>query len=138
MTSLKEGDKAPNFSVLNQDDKLLTLDTYKGKKLILYFYPKDSTPGCTAESCNLRDNYSELLDLGYDVLGVSADNSASHKKFITKNELPFHLLSDTEKKSLRLMMFGGLKNLWGRSMKVFIEQPLLLTKMDLLSVSLQR
>ena len=93
MTSLKEGDKAPNFSVLNQDDKLLTLDTYKGKKLILYFYPKDSTPGCTAESCNLRDNYSELLDLGYDVLGVSADNSTSHKKFIAKNELPFHLLS---------------------------------------------
>ena len=75
MTSLKEGDKAPNFSVLNQDDKLLTLDTYKGKKLILYFYPKDSTPGCTAESCNLRDNYSELLDLGYDVLGKSLKDS---------------------------------------------------------------
>ena len=97
MTSLKEGDKAPNFTVLNQDDKLLTLDTYKGKKLILYFYPKDSTPGCTAESCNLRDNYSELLALGFEVLGVSADSSSSHQKFISNNQLPFHLLSDTEK-----------------------------------------
>ena len=81
MTSLKEGEKAPNFSVPNQDDKLLTLDSYKGKKLILYFYPKDSTPGCTAESCNLRDNYHELLELGYDVLGVSADNSNSQKRW---------------------------------------------------------
>ena len=114
MTSLKEGDKAPNFSVLNQDDKLLTLDTYKGKKLILYFYPKDSTPGCTTESCNLRDNYSELLDLGYDVLGVSADNSASHQKFITKNELPFHLLSDTEKEVIKAYDVWGPKKFMGK------------------------
>ena len=114
MTSLKEGDKAPNFSVLNQDDKLLTLDTYKGKKLILYFYPKDSTPGCTAESCNLRDNYSELLDLGYDVLGVSADNSTSHKKFIVKNELPFHLLSDTEKEVIKAYDVWGPKKFMGK------------------------
>ena len=114
MTSLKEGDKAPNFSVLNQDDQLLTLDTYKGKKLILYFYPKDSTPGCTAESCNLRDNYFELLDLGYDVLGVSADNSASHQKFIAKNELPFHLLSDTEKEVIKAYDVWGPKKFMGK------------------------
>tara|TARA_Y100000766_G_C18914244_1_gene610139 strand:- start:1572 stop:2033 length:462 start_codon:yes stop_codon:yes gene_type:complete len=114
MTSLKEGDKAPNFSALNQDDKLLTLDTYKGKKLILYFYPKDSTPGCTTESCNLRDNYSELLDLGYEVLGVSADNSISHKKFITNNELPFHLLSDTEKEVINAYDVWGPKKFMGK------------------------
>tara|TARA_B100001741_G_scaffold235679_1_gene196683 strand:- start:1723 stop:2184 length:462 start_codon:yes stop_codon:yes gene_type:complete len=114
MTSLKEGDKAPNFSALNQDDKLLTLDTYKGKKLILYFYPKDSTPGCTTESCNLRDNYSELLDLGYEVLGVSADNSISHKKFIANNELPFHLLSDTEKEVINAYDVWGPKKFMGK------------------------
>ena len=114
MTSLKEGEKAPNFSVPNQDDKLLTLDTYKGKKLILYFYPKDSTPGCTAESCNLRDNYHELLELGYDVLGVSADNSNSHKKFISKNELPFHLISDTEKEVINAYDVWGPKKFMGK------------------------
>ena len=80
MTKLKIGDNAPYFCVFNENNDEISLSNFKGKKLILYFYPKDSTPGCTAESCNLRDNYSELLDLGYDVLGVSADNSASHKK----------------------------------------------------------
>jgi peroxiredoxin Q/BCP len=114
MTSLKEGDKAPNFSVVNQNDEVLTLDTYAGKKLILYFYPKDSTPGCTAESCNLRDNYSELLSLGYDVLGVSADSSASHQKFITKNDLPFHLLSDTEKVVIKAFDVWGPKKFMGK------------------------
>jgi peroxiredoxin Q/BCP len=114
MTSLKEGDKAPNFCVVNQNDEVLTLDTYAGKKLILYFYPKDSTPGCTAESCNLRDNYSELLSLGYDVLGVSADSSASHQKFITKNDLPFHLLSDTEKVVIKAFDVWGPKKFMGK------------------------
>lgn len=114
MTSLKEGDKAPNFSVVNQNDEVLTLDTYAGKKLIFYFYPKDSTPGCTAESCNLRDNYSELLSLGYDVLGVSADSSASHQKFITKNDLPFHLLSDTEKVVIKAFDVWGPKKFMGK------------------------
>jgi peroxiredoxin Q/BCP len=114
MTSLKEGDKAPQFSVVNQNDEVLTLDSYVGKKLILYFYPKDSTPGCTAESCNLRDNYSELLSLGYDVLGVSADNSASHQNFIAKNELPFHLLSDTEKEVIKAYGVWGPKKFMGK------------------------
>jgi peroxiredoxin Q/BCP len=114
MTSLKEGDKAPNFCVVNQNDEVLTLDTYAGKKLIFYFYPKDSTPGCTAESCNLRDNYSELLSLGYDVLGVSADSSASHQKFITKNDLPFHLLSDTEKVVIKAFDVWGPKKFMGK------------------------
>jgi len=114
MTSLKEGDKAPKFNIVNQNDEMINLETYKGKKLILYFYPKDSTPGCTAESCNLRDNYSELLKLGYDVLGVSADSSASHQKFISKNELPFHLLSDTEKDVIQAYDVWGPKKFMGK------------------------
>ena len=114
MTKLKIGDNAPDFCVLNENNDKISLSNFKGKKLILYFYPKDSTPGCTAESCNLRDNYSELHDLGYDVLGVSADNSASHKKFISKNELPFHLLSDTEKEVIKAYDVWGPKKFMGK------------------------
>ena len=114
MTKLKIGDNAPDFCVLNENNDKISLSNFKGKKLILYFYPKDSTPGCTAESCNLRDNYSELLDLGYDVLGVSADNSSSHQKFIAKNELPFHLLSDTEKEVIKAYDVWGPKKFMGK------------------------
>tara|TARA_B100000886_G_scaffold235573_2_gene164887 strand:- start:103 stop:564 length:462 start_codon:yes stop_codon:yes gene_type:complete len=114
MTKLKIGDDAPDFCVFNENNDKISLSNFKGKKLILYFYPKDSTPGCTAESCNLRDNYSELLDLGYDVLGVSADNSSSHQKFIAKNELPFHLLSDTEKEVIKAYDVWGPKKFMGK------------------------
>ena len=114
MTKLKIGDNAPDFCVLNENNDKISLSSFKGKKLILYFYPKDNTAGCTVESCNLRDNYSELLDLGYDVLGVSADNSASHKNFISKNELPFHLLSDTEKEVIKAYDVWGLKKFMGK------------------------
>jgi len=114
MTKLKIGDDAPDFCVLNENNDKISLSNFKGKKLILYFYPKDSTPGCTAESCNLRDNYSDLLALGYDVLGVSADNSSSHQKFIAKNELPFHLLSDTQKKVIKAYDVWGPKKFMGK------------------------
>tara|TARA_B100000886_G_C20372412_1_gene470206 strand:- start:430 stop:891 length:462 start_codon:yes stop_codon:yes gene_type:complete len=114
MIKLKIGDNAPDFCVINENNDKISLSNFKGKKLILYFYPKDSTPGCTAESCNLRDNYSELLDLGYEVLGVSADNSSSHKKFISKNELPFHLLSDTEKEVIKAYGVWGPKKFMGK------------------------
>ena len=114
MTKLKIGDDAPDFCVINENNDKISLSKFKGKKLILYFYPKDSTPGCTTESCNLRDNYSDLLGLGYDVLGVSADNSSSHQKFIAKNELPFHLLSDTEKKVIKAYDVWGPKKFMGK------------------------
>lgn len=114
MTNLKEGDKAPNFSVVNQDNQLLTLENFKGKKLILYFYPKDNTPGCTAESCNLRDNYSELQSLGFEVLGVSADSISSHKKFIDKFDLPFNLLSDSDKAVINAFGVWGPKTFMGK------------------------
>ena len=94
---LKVGDIAPGFSVKDQDGNLVSLSDFKGKKVVLYFYPKDNTPGCTAESCNLRDNYQNLQNAGYEVLGVSKDDEQSHQKFIAKFELPFTLLADTEK-----------------------------------------
>ena len=95
--SLKVGDRAPEFSVNDQNGNPVKLSDFKGRKVVLYFYPKDNTPGCTAESCNLRDNYQALQKAGYEVLGVSKDNEKSHQKFIDKFELPFTLLADVEK-----------------------------------------
>ncbi len=95
--SLKVGDSAPDFSVNDQSGNPVKLSDFKGKKVVLYFYPKDNTPGCTAEACNLRDNYEALQKAGYVVLGVSTDSEKSHQKFIDKFELPFPLLADTEK-----------------------------------------
>ena len=95
---LKIGDKAPDLNINDQSGKPVSLADYKGKKIVLYFYPKDNTPGCTAESCNLRDNYSSLQKAGYEVLGVSTDSEKSRQKFIASQNLPFNLLADTEKK----------------------------------------
>ena len=115
MTRLKEGDNAPEFKVTNELGEQMTLADFSGKKLVLYFYPKDSTPGCTAESCNLRDHYTDLKTKGFEVLGVSADNEASHQNFIKKHELPFHLLADTEKQVLNAYGVWGPKNFMGRT-----------------------
>jgi peroxiredoxin Q/BCP len=94
--SLNAGDKAPFFKANNQDGTELTLDSFTGKKLVVYFYPKDDTPGCTAEACSLRDNYDALLKQGYAIVGVSPDNEKKHQKFIAKYDLPFDLLADTD------------------------------------------
>lgn len=115
MAILKEGDKAPNFSGIDQNGESLSLDMYKGKKVILYFYPKDNTPGCTDEACNLRDNYNDLLDKGLDVIGVSPDSKDSHKKFIEKFDLPFRLISDPEKVILNNYNAWGEKKMYGKS-----------------------
>ena len=96
-TKLKVGDKAPDFTANDQDGKKISLSDYKGKKVVLYFYPKDQTPGCTEEACNLRDNISDLTKAGYVVLGVSSDNEASHKEFQQKYSLPFSLVADNDK-----------------------------------------
>lgn len=95
--ALTAGSKAPDFTVKDQNGNDVKLTDFRGKKLVLYFYPKDMTPGCTAESCNLRDNYKVLLKQGYEVLGVSTDDEKSHRKFIEKEKLPFRLLADTDK-----------------------------------------
>ena len=114
MTNLKECDKAPNFKVVNQNDQLLTLADFKGKKLVLFFYPKDNTPGCTAESCNLRDNYTELKSMGFEILGVSADSVQSHQKFISKFDLPFDLLADTSIEIIQSYGVWGPKKFMGK------------------------
>ncbi len=114
MTHLKPGDKAPDFKGTDQDGKSVSLNDFKGSKLVLYFYPKDSTPGCTSQACNLRDNYDILMKNGYKVLGVSADSEKSHQKFIEKNNLPFPLLSDTGKEVLKAYGVWGPKKFMGR------------------------
>jgi peroxiredoxin Q/BCP len=114
MKHLKIGDKAPFFSSKDQDGNIITLADYKGKKLILFFYPKASTPGCTMEAKNLRDNYQELLDKDFKVLGVSADSARRQKNFCVKNELPFPLLADEEKQVINDYGVWGPKKFMGR------------------------
>lgn len=114
MIELKEGDKAPYFKGVNQDGKEISSDDFKGKKLILYFYPKDNTSGCTAEACNLNDNYSALTAKGYQVVGVSPDSAGSHLKFITTYNLAFNLIADTEKKILEAYGVWAEKSMYGR------------------------
>lgn len=108
------GTKAPDFTGTDENGRQVSLADYKGKKLVLYFYPKDSTPGCTAEACDLRDNYQRFLASGYEILGVSKDSQASHRKFIAKYELPFHLLSDTDCIVLKTYEAWGLKKMCGK------------------------
>ena len=114
MEKLKEGDKAPNITGLDENGNQVKLSDYKGKKLILYFYPKDNTPGCTAESCNLRDNFSMLRKKGFEILGVSPDSGKSHLKFIDKYDLPFTLLADTEKEVSKAYGTYGMKKFMGK------------------------
>ena len=114
MMHLKEGDKAPDFRGIDQDEKIISLSDYKGEKLILYFYPKDDTPGCTAEACNLRDNFSVLKKEGFELLGVSPDNPQKHQKFIDKYSLPFPLIADTEKEILNAYGVWGPKKFMGK------------------------
>ena len=113
--ALQVGDKAPALLGVNQDGKELKLADFAGKKVVLYFYPKDSTPGCTAQACSLRDNYSELQKAGYEVIGVSADSASSHQKFIAKQNLPFNLIADTDKKLSDEFGTWGEKSMYGRS-----------------------
>ena len=114
MSELKIGDAAPDFNSIDQDGNPVRLKDLKGSKVILYFYPKDNTPGCTAEACNLRDNYSELLKKGYKIIGVSADDEKSHKNFIAKNVLPFPLIPDKGKIIIRDYGVWGKKKLYGK------------------------
>jgi peroxiredoxin Q/BCP len=114
MEQLKEGDKAPLFKGTDQDEKWVGLEDFKGKKVILYFYPKDDTPGCTAEACNLRDNYEFLLEKGFAIIGVSPDNEKSHAKFKSKFYLPFSLIADPEAKIIQMYNAWGEKNMYGK------------------------
>jgi thioredoxin-dependent peroxiredoxin len=115
MIKLKIGDLAPQFKARDQNGKIISLTDYKGKKVVIYFYPKDDTPGCTAEACNLRDNYEALLNKGYIIIGVSADSEQSHKKFISKYNLPFPLISDLNKEVLHAYGVWGEKKNYGKT-----------------------
>lgn len=115
MSQLKEGDKAPDFTTKDQDGNTVSLSDFKGKNVILYFYPQDDTPTCTKEACNFRDNYQSLLSKGFAVLGVSFDTEKSHKKFIKKYSLPFPLLADPDKKLIEAYDVWGEKMLFGRN-----------------------
>lgn len=115
MGYLSKGVKAPSFEGINQDGKTIRLKDFSGKKVILYFYPKDDTPGCTAEACNLRDNYQSWINKGFEVIGISPDNEKSHKKFREKYNLPFNLLADPDKRILKAYGAWGTKKMYGRS-----------------------
>ncbi len=114
MMKLSKGDTAPNFSSTDENGNPIKLSDFKGKKVILYFYPKDNTPGCTAESCNLRDNYEELQKQGYVVLGVSKDSEKSHTNFIAKHDLPFSLIADTDLSVHEAYGTWAEKSMYGR------------------------
>ena len=114
MNTLKVGDKAPNFEVNDQDGNLITLNDYKGKKLVVFFYPKANTPGCTAEACNLSDNYKELQKLGYEIIGVSADTEKKQSNFRNKFNFPYPLLADVDKEVINAFGVWGLKKFMGR------------------------
>jgi len=114
MNILKIGDKAPNFSCKDQDGNLIQLSDYQGKKLVVFFYPKASTPGCTVEACNLRDNYNTFLSKGYEILGVSADSQKRQQNFRNKHELPYPLLTDEDKSVINAFGVWGPKKFMGR------------------------
>jgi peroxiredoxin Q/BCP len=114
MSELKVGDKAPTFTANDQNGKPVSLGDFKGKKVILYFYPKDNTPGCTAEACDFRDHYQSLTSKGFEVIGVSTDDEKSHQKFITKFELPFTLIADTDNAIVENYGVWVEKNMYGK------------------------
>ncbi|MEA4866893.1 MAG: thioredoxin-dependent thiol peroxidase [Rikenellaceae bacterium] len=130
---LKPGDKAPEFTGRDQDGNEITLSQFKGKKLVLYFYPKDDTPGCTAEACDLRDNYERFLSMGYQVVGVSKDSEKSHKKFIEKYNLPFPLISDTETSILQAYGAWGKKKFMGREYVGIIRKTFVIDQTGLIT-----
>lgn len=115
MSSIEVGQPAPDFTAKDQNGKEVSLKDYRGKKVILYFYPKDNTPGCTKESCNFRDNYSSLTKQGFEVIGVSADSEKSHQKFVDKYYLPFTLIADTDKEVINKYGVWGPKKFMGKT-----------------------
>lgn len=114
MTTLEKGDQLPDFTGKDENGNLISNATIKGKKTILFFYPKDNTPGCTTESCNLRDNYDLLREKGFQIIGISADDEKSHHKFIEKHSLPFPLIADTDKSVIKAFGIWGPKKFMGK------------------------
>jgi thioredoxin-dependent peroxiredoxin len=128
MIQLVEGMAAPDFQGINQNKETISLSGFKGKKLILYFYPKDDTPGCTAEACNLNDNYEFWISKGYEVIGISPDNAASHQKFVKKYGLKFNLIADTAKEILEAYGVWGEKMNYGKTYMGVIRTTFVITE----------
>jgi len=128
MTKLKIGDKAPDFVGVDQNGNSISLADFKGSNLILYFYPKDNTPGCTNEACDMRDNYNMWLEKGYKVVGVSPDSEASHQKFISKYNLPFPLIADVDKEIIKAYGAWGPKKLYGREYEGLLRTTFVINK----------
>ncbi len=138
MNLLKPGDKAPEFSGKDQNGNTVSLADYKGKKLVLYFYPKDNTPGCTSEACNLRDNYSDLIAKNHEVLGVSADSEKSHQSFIGKFNLPFPLISDEEKKIIKDYQVWGEKKMYGKAYEGILRKTFVISEDGLIEKIIEK
>jgi peroxiredoxin Q/BCP len=115
MATLKEGELAPDFTANDQNGNTVSLSNFKGKNVILYFYPKDDTPGCTLEACSFRDNYQSLVGQGFEVIGVSTDDEKSHKKFVKKFDLPFTLIADSDKKIVEDYGVWAEKSMYGKT-----------------------
>ena len=133
MSKLQIGDKAPAINAIDQNESSINLESYRGKKVVLYFYPKDMTPGCTAQSCNLSDNYKLLLEKGYDVLGVSCDSVKRHQKFIAKHNLPFNLISDEDHKVVNDYGVWQLKKFMGREYMGIVRTTFIIDENGLIS-----
>lgn len=128
----------PHFEVVDQDGKIVTSDNFIGRKTIIYFYPKDNTSGCTAEACNLRDNYQALIAKGYNVVGVSKDSAASHRKFIDKYELPFTLLADTTTQMQQAFGVWAEKSLYGRKYMGTLRQTFIFDEQGILTEIIEK
>lgn len=131
--SLSIGDPAPDFTSVDQQGNPVRLSDYKGKKVVLYFYPKDDTPGCTAQACNLRDNYTELRAAGYEVLGVSVDDQKAHQKFATKYDLPFTLVADTDKQVVEVYDVWKEKSIYGRKFMGIVRTTFLIDEQGIIT-----
>ena len=135
---LKIGDKMPHFEVVDQDGNIVTSNNLLGRKTIIYFYPKDNTSGCTAEACNLRDNYQALIAKGYNVVGVSKDSVASHRKFIDKFELPFTLLADITTQMQQTFGVWAEKSLYGRKYMGTLRQTFIFDEQGILTEIIEK
>ena len=133
MSNLKIGDRAPEINAIDQNANSINLESYRGKKVVLYFYPKDMTPGCTAQSCNLSDNYQLLQQKGYEVIGVSCDSVKRHQKFIEKHNLPFNLISDEDQKVVNDYGVWQLKKFMGREYMGIVRTTFIIDEKGLIS-----
>lgn len=138
MTKLSAGMPAPSFEGIDQNGNIVSLSSFSGKKLVLYFYPKNNTPGCTAEACNLRDNYDELLSRGFAVVGVSPDSEKSHQGFTAKHNLPFPLIADPEKEILKTYGAYGEKMMYGKRVTGVIRTTFIINENGIIEEVIRR